>query len=419
MAPLQEPEQPGAEPTGRPVGFVDRRARSEFVRIGAATFLIYFLNAHGTMLAIVFRSHGLPLADVGLLLSLFAVPVVLMTFLSGPIMARIGALAAARLGMSVVTVGFVSLAFTSASFWPAMASRLLQGAGFGLVLAPLMTYAQGRLTQERFVYLLGVFSSTAPLAQAFGPSWAEYLFRAHGDAALFLGAGVPAVAGILLTLGLRPLERPRTALGAGFGAALRRDRLLPLATIFVSGSLFGYLGAYMAPTLVDKAVPLGWFFTASTAAMLASRFLGFRFVEGLDRRSLVAAGLVLMATAFLLVAASGDAAWIAAAGVTFGFGYSVVYPLVSAWMPAGLPPSERSGPQAVFNAIFSIGLLGMPYPVTFVIAAGGYGTALRALAVLGLAMAAVLVSARLTQSFGWERPAKRDGERAGLGSRSP
>ena len=190
----------------------------------------------------------------------------------------------------------------------------------------------------------------------------------------------------------------------------RRDRLLPLATIFVSGSLFGYLGAYMAPTLVDKAVPLGWFFTASTAAMLASRFLGFRFIEGLDRRSLVAAGLVLMATAFLLVAASSERSRIAAAGVTFGFGYSVVYPLVSAWMSAGLPPSERSGPQAVFNAIFSIGLLGMPYPVTFVIRASGYDAALAMLAVLGFAMAAVLVSARLTRSFGWERPAEGDGE---------
>ena len=51
-------------------------------------------------------------------------------------------------------------------------------------------------------------------------------------------------------------------------------------------------------------------------------------------------------------------------------------------------------------------------------AAGGYGTALRALAVLGLAMAAVLVSARLTHSFGWERPLQRDGEGERLRSRS-
>jgi MFS family permease len=392
----------------RPLGFIDARARGEFARIGLATFLIYFLNAQGTMLAIVFRSHGMSLPDVGLLLSLFAIPVVVVTFLSGPVMARIGALAAARLGMGVVTIGFVSLAATSSSFWPALASRLVQGAGFGLVLAPLMTYAQGRLTQERFVYLLGIMSSTAPLAQAFGPSWAEYVFRAHGDAALFLGAGIPAVAGILLTFGLRPLERPKTKLGAGFGAALRRDRLLPLATIFVSGSLFGFLGAYMAPALADKSVPLGWFFTASTAAMLASRLLAFRFIEQLDRRLLVAAGLGLMATAFLLVAASDNRASIAAAGVMFGFGYSVVYPLVSAWMSAGLPSSERSGPQAIFNAIFSIGLLGTPYPVTFIIAAEGYGAALRVLAVFGLAMAAILVSARLRQSFEMSRQAERE-----------
>jgi MFS family permease len=402
--------------TGRPIGFVDARARVEYLRMGIATFLIFFLNAQSTMLAVVLQSHGVSLHDIGVLLGVFAIPVVLSTFLSGPLMARIGALATARWGMAVMTVGFVSFALTAASFWPAFASRMVQGAGYGLVLAPVMTYAQGRLTQERFVYLLGVFSTMAPLAQAFGPSWAEFLFRTFGDRTLFLASAVPAVVGITLTFGLRPLARPSTAQGAGFGAALRRDRILPLVTIFVSGSLFSYLAAYMAPTLAGKGIPIGWFFTASTAAMFAARFLGFRVIEALDRRFVISGGLALMACGLLLVSAAARPLAVSAGGVTFGFGYSVVYPLVSAWMSEGLAASERSGSQAIFNAVFSIGLMGMPFPVTYIIAASGYGAAMQSLAVLGLAMAAVLTASRFVRPGAFEAKSKDKGEGERLGS---
>ncbi|MFO1148681.1 MAG: MFS transporter [Alsobacter sp.] len=417
MADTGAAPEAAAQRKNRPVGFVDSRARTEFLRMGVATFLIFFLNAQSTMLAVVLESHGMSLHDIGVLLGIFAVPVVLSTFLSGPLMARIGALATARWGMATMTIGFVSFALTAASFWPALASRMVQGAGYGLVLAPVMTYAQGRLTQERFVYLLGVFSTMAPMAQAFGPTWAEFLFLSFGDRTLFLASAIPAVGGLALTYGLRPLARPSTAQGAGFGAALRRDRVMPLVTIFVSGSMFSYLAAYMAPTLAAKGIAIGWFFTASTAAMFAARFLGFRFVEALDRRLVISGGLALMACGLLFVSAAGRHWAVSAGGITFGFGYSVVYPLVSAWMSEGLAPSERSGSQALFNAVFSIGLMGMPFPVTFVIAAAGYGAAMQALAALGLIMAAALTASRFLASRAFEEKSQHKGESEGLGSR--
>ena len=394
--------RPKASPDRLP-GFVDGGARREYLQIGLATFLIYFMNAHSTMLSVVLRANGLPLHDVGLLLSIFGVPVVIVTFLSGRVMAELGALAAARLGMTIMAVGFVSFAFTADSFWPALLSRIVQGAGYGLVLAPVMTYAQGRLTQERFVYLLALFSTTAPLAQAFGPSWAELLFTRYGAAAMFLWSGVPAIAALAATIGLRPLARPAVRQGMGFDAALVKQRWLPLMTIFVSGSLFGYLAAYMAPTLIEKGLSVGWFFTASTAALFATRFIGFRVIERADRRFVIACGMLIMGLGFATVASVDARLAVAVGGALFGCGYSVVYPLVSAWMSAGIGPSERSGPQALFNAIFSIGLFGMPYPITMVIAACGYSAALLALALLGLGMAGVLLS-NLVRTRGLPQP---------------
>ena len=376
--------------SGRDDGFIDPLARREYLRLGLATLLVYFMNAHAALLAVVFAGNGIPLPEIGLLLSLYGVPVVVITFLTGAVSARLGSLGTTRLGIAVMTVGFGSLQWTADSFWPALASRLVWGIGYGLVFSPLFTYAQSRLTPARFVYLLGVFSSMAPLAQAFGPPWAEWVLARGGEDVLFLGGAAAGALGLALTAGLRPLAKPAASQGLALGPAFAPQRRLALVAIFVSGCLFGYLASYMAPTLQAKGVAIGWFFVSSTAAMFASRFLALRRIEDFEPRAVVAAGLLLMGVGFALVAAGSNAWTAAGGGLIFGTGYSAVYPVLSAMISRGLEARDRSGPQAVFNAVFTVGLNWMPLAVTFVIAGFGYDVALASLAALGVAMAGVM-----------------------------
>ena len=98
-----------------------------------------------------------------------------------------------------------------------------------------------------------------------------------------------------------------------------------------------------------------------------------------------------MSLAYLCLAFTRTDWVIALCGLSFGSGYSVVYPVVSNWMSGSLPPQERAGPQAAFNAIFHIGLLWMPLPVTYVIGVAGFSGALLALGFLGLIFAAVIL----------------------------
>jgi hypothetical protein len=97
-----------------------------------------------------------------------------------------------------------------------------------------------------------------------------------------------------------------------------------------------------------------------------------------------------MALAYTLLVQVQHPFAVAGCGMLFGSGYSVVYPVLSAWISEGLNPSERAGPQALFNAVFNVGLLWMPLPITGLIALFGYGGALQILALLSLAMAAFL-----------------------------
>jgi MFS family permease len=388
-----------AEPEGdRPAGFVDRMAKREYLRLGVTTFFVYFLNQHQAILAVVFERHGIPLPQIGLLLSLYGVPVVIITFLTGAISGWIGSLNAARLGMAVMVLSFSSLQWTASSFWPALGSRLAWGIGYGLLFSPLMTYAQSRLTSERFVYLLGVFSSMAPLAQAFAPPWAEWVL-AHGlgDYLFFIGA-LPAAIGLTLTWRMRPLDRPATTSGLNLGSAFSPSRRLPLFAIFISGAMFGFLGSYLAAFLHQKGVSIAWFFIASTAAMFASRFLAMNHIAALDGRVVVGSGFGLMAAGFIVVAFFTDPAVMALGGFLFGTGYSVVYPILSAWISRGLGPSDRAGPQAVFNAIFNIGILWVPLPMVAVITLVGYQGAILTLAALGIVIGAGLVALGLRRA---------------------
>ena len=391
----EEPmSDPAAQPSSlaKPSGFIDPEARSEFLRLCLLTFLIFFLNAHASMLAIIFKRHGLVLHDIGWLLSLYGVPVVVFTFLTGTAAALIGSLWTARIGIGLMLIGFLSLSVTAWSFWPALCSRLLWGAGYGLMFSSLVTYAQSRLTKDRFVYLFGLFSSMAPISHALAPPWVEFLLRFDNDPVIFIIGACPAVVALGLTFLLRPLAKPAaTQKLIQLGSAFDRARWLPLLSVLISGALFGFISSYMAAAMQEKGIAQAWFFTATVFAMLSTRFLAMGTFSKFSARRVVTGGLVIMSLAYVCLAITRTDWVIALCGLSFGSGYSVVYPVVSNWMSGSLPPQERAGPQAAFNAIFHIGLLWMPLPVTYVIGVAGFSGALLALGFLGLIFAAVIL----------------------------
>lgn len=197
--------------TAKDAGFIDARARREYLQMGAAAFLVSFMYSHAALLAVVFAREGFDLHATGLLLSLYAFPVIVFTFLSGAVAARIGVLNAARLAIALMVIGFFSLRYTAADFWPALASRLVQGAGQGLLLSAFVTYGQSRLNERRFIYLIGLFSSCFAVAQAFAPPFGAVILNAFGAKAMFLEGAIPGCAALALTFGLRAIPRPRRA----------------------------------------------------------------------------------------------------------------------------------------------------------------------------------------------------------------
>ena len=123
-----------------PAGFIDAAARSEFARLAAVIFLTAMTNQQSVLLAVVWEDVGFSPRDIGLLIAIYGVPLVAMSLFSGPLANRIGILQTVRIGAVLTVLGFVSLYLTHESVIGSLVSRLIQGTGFALFHAPVMTY---------------------------------------------------------------------------------------------------------------------------------------------------------------------------------------------------------------------------------------------------------------------------------------
>jgi MFS family permease len=385
-------------------GFRDRKAGVEFCLFAIATFLCFTSMSQTALLALVMKRHAMPLAEIGIVLSAYGGAVVVFMLAAAPIAARLGNLATLRLGMLLLIAGHLSYQLTIADFPAAVASRLLQGVGYGLFMPTAMTFAKGKLTPERFVYLFGIYASMVPLPNAIGPPLAEAYLSMFGERLFFIVGAVPAIVAGALTLGLSEDRRPAGERGlpllqTALLPALRR----PLMAILVVGAMYGLIPSYMAALLAERSVPIAFFFTSFTAVLFAARFLLLGYFETWPRGRVVALGLAAMATAYAIIAEALDPGPIAIAGVLYGLGYSMAYPVLSVWVAEQFEPQQRTTPIAVFNTMFSLGILVTPWFGTYVIAVLGYRGLLYVLAGAG-----ALVASSLLLSGRAERPLARE-----------
>jgi MFS family permease len=369
-------------------GFHDRKAGVEFCILAIATFLCFTTLSQTALLALVMKRHDMPLSEIGIVLSVYGGAVVVFMLAAAPIATRLGNLATLRLGILLLVAGHLSYQLTIADFPAAVASRLVQGVGYGLFMPTAMTFAKSKLTPERFVYLFGIYASMVPLPNAIGPPLAEAYLNVFGERLFFLVGAVPAMIAGALTLGLSADRRPAGARGLPLLSTVLLPSLRrPLIAVMAVGAMYGLIPSYMAALLAERSVPIGFFFTSFTVVLFAARFLLLGYFEAWPRNRVVALGLAAMAAAYAIVAEALDPAHVSIAGVLYGLGYSMAYPVLSVWVAEQFAPHLRTTPVAVFNTMFSIGILVTPWFGTYVIAGLGYRGLLYVLAATGALVA--------------------------------
>ncbi len=374
--------------------FIDPTARREFIFCWFIGLTCSTTQNYSALLAIVFQQSGLPLQDIGLILSMIAAPALVGTLMSATISGRFGIVPTVRFSILMIGLGWAMLIFTRDSFAGALAARLVQGVGVGLFLPVMMLYVQSRLTRERFIHLVTIFTATIPVATAIAPPLGEWTLARSGATAMLVEALVPAGIALALTFFLRPGPKSENPKGIDLAGGLKRRFILPCVAVMMGGAFYGYLISYLPADLHLREIAVAAFFLPSTAALLIGRFGAIQRLQHLPPPYLVAGGMAMTALGYLLMTIAPNAYVIALSGFLLGGGNSVMWPIVSAWVSLGLGPTERGAPQAVASTAFYFGIYVAPLPLTYVIASQGYLAAEALLAVLAAVMTAVLFARR-------------------------
>ncbi len=373
------------------LGFADAKSRREFWIVALASLLSSITVTHSTVVALALARENYSLEQIGILISITAVPVLAGALFSGLLTSYIGARSALQLAMLFAALGVSSLAFTREVFWSAFISRIVWGIGVGFFLPPVMVYVQSRLNQKRFVYLVSAFSATIPLGLAIAPVMGEYTLNTFGVSAMFAIGAVPAAIGFLLIFFVRPLSHATKATGLGLRTAAQRWHTVPALALLIGGSHYGYSGSYLAPSLHEQNISLGFFFIPMTIATVGSRVGAMRFLGGFTPRQLASGGLAVSGLSLIVAAMASGPLLTVVAGTLLGLGNSMVYPVISAWMGKGAAAHARPGVQALAATSFYMGVYATPFPETYLVAWFGYTTTEIILGGAGICVALALI----------------------------
>lgn len=349
--------------------FLSPSARRRYWSLTAATFLIFVTGSCIAYLSRVFAAVGFNEAQIGVILSSGAIPIVAFTLLAGRILGRFGPHGVACSGIAMTLLGYASLQLTveNGSFLFTLVAVAVMIGGVGLFMPAGFLLVRALVHPRKLVQYVGIYSAMLQVPALFGPLLAEITFSRYGLHGFFYLTALPCLIGLVLMLVLRPGEHSRPAGGNTttedryFALLCNPNLAQPYLGGIAAGALFGVTQAFVALLLAGPGIGVHYFFTPFAAAYLITRFFLLRIVEGFDKAVLISAGILMMAFGLAIMwVAGGSSTTVIAAALIFGTGYSVTYPVAIVWASEMFPAERRPKPVALFNAIFTFGVYGSP-----------------------------------------------------------
>jgi len=205
--------------------------------------------APAPILSPIMRGLHLSLGAAGLVVSIIALCSAVFSALGALVVARLGALRTLLWGIGLMAVGQIASG-CAATFGTLLASRVLQGIGSGLMIAPpgalvMQWFGEGERPWINTVNWLStyvgatcVYAVTVPMFYALRSSWQAVLFT--------YGVGVAAVTLLWMALGREHESAATHAAGAALtpGASAVRDVLGMRDVVLVALATFGGTWVY-------------------------------------------------------------------------------------------------------------------------------------------------------------------------------
>lgn len=323
---------------------------------------------------------GIQKAEAGFIISADALSALIIQPLISPFVSR-------RNVRSWITGG--AFAFAAAIFVLSGAedtrtltlARLLQGAGFVCILSSMMAVVVSHIPPDMSGRAFGWISLVRLLPYAAVPP----LFDVFSSGASSLGIILKyaSVAALLpLAIVFLPAHEPAPLSDArkmnpGFKGMLRAVSSASVALLLFSSVMlymvYSVVFFYLKQFGSENGIPgISIFFTISTGAMIAVRFVGGYFFDRFGKPALCAAGLALSAVSCAMLPYSASHTMLYCSAVLAGLGWGIAIPLQSALMFDVTEPESRALTQNLLIAMMQIGFFAGPFAAGVIISYSGY-----------------------------------------------
>ncbi|MBT8561291.1 MFS transporter [Polynucleobacter paneuropaeus] len=348
--------------------FANNSSQRYFSLLCLVTFLGSLSLSALIFLSALLNEDGYSQQAIGSVLSAPLVPTLIALFSTGALLQKISCIRLMIISQALMILGFIGLEYALSSSFLSTIFRGLIGFGSGFYFSASMIYVRSLLSGPKIIYFFGIYASMFPLPNAFGPIVAQWYFKNHGSDGFFLYMALPGLLALLTLIALSIIfkEFDRSSKPAAIRLhsyyqilCAKRFHTLGLG-IFSIGVLWGFVTGYMALYLSQHNFSVGLFFLPMSLALFGSRFGLLGILSGFSCPVLVACSFVLMACAFALVLNLHSPIPIILAGICFGVGYSLGFPILSVWVSDSFDIDQRPIALSAFNASFYCGIFGVP-----------------------------------------------------------
>jgi MFS family permease len=245
---------------------------------------------------------------------------------------------------------------------------------------------------------LSAYSTAQGAGQALGPVLAGYLIGAGRFDLAFVAAGTVGLAVPIIVAGVETAPRalPQEARWQHFRLGVlevARDRLVLMASgaqaaqFILNGMMNAFLPLYARDALALSLPQLGWLFGLQTLTTLAVRpAIGFAS-DRAGRRWIIACGLVVSASAVLLVSVASSLAELVAAIMVYAAGVAITTAATSAFVTDVTRRARYGAAHGVFGTLYDVGDAFGPIAAGILVAFVGYARMFQIMAILALTMA--------------------------------
>ncbi|MFI9365125.1 MFS transporter [Kitasatospora sp. NPDC053057] len=365
---------------------------------GGLGYLPFALTIPILPLYVTGRLHGGP-AEVGAVITAYAVTSLLSRPVSGALMNRLGARALTIGGTTLTTLATVSYPLAG-SIAELIALRLLVGVGMGVMLAATGVWPVQLVAKDRQGWALGLGGTVNYVAIGVGAPLGTLLEHLAGTATTFVISGLIALLVIPMALYVPEVRLPPKTARTGIdnSPALLGTALPSVALIFTA---FGF--AAVASFAVAKFDDLGIaggaaVVTAYSLTVVLLRIAG-TWIRWEATRPVALAGLFLVeALGVALIGLSHGLVVGVIGGVLTGVGMWQIYPVLGLFVVRSVSERRRATALSTFGACFTVGLAAGSGSLGLVAQTAGYQAMfLVCAACIGLGLLVAVAAARVAR----------------------